>query len=213
MRLQLRQICVPTDLSEGADHAVHYAAALAHQHDAKLTLLHVLEDVGALVQHPDFSATGEVARAYFRKLEDAGADVLTEADLKKRFVALFSDDQAEVEGAAASEAPRPAALDQDQSVHRFLKGLEEGAAGSLATVGEDWWQDITVDRVVRYGHPVEEICHYAGKHATDLIVMGTHGRSGLGRVLLGSVAERVLRISPCPVLVVRHPDHDFTLVE
>ncbi|MEO8498138.1 MAG: universal stress protein, partial [Planctomycetota bacterium] len=47
----------------------------------------------------------------------------------------------------------------------------------------------------------------------DLIVMGTHGRSGLARMLLGSVAERVLRLSPCPVVVVRHPDHQYTLVE
>ena len=43
----------------------------------------------------------------------------------------------------------------------------------------------------------------------DLIVMGTHGRSGMERLLVGSVAERVIRTAPCPVLTVRHPEHEF----
>jgi nucleotide-binding universal stress UspA family protein len=43
----------------------------------------------------------------------------------------------------------------------------------------------------------------AGKRAVDLIIMGTHGRTGLSYVLLGSVAERVVRLAPCPVLVTR----------
>jgi nucleotide-binding universal stress UspA family protein len=46
-----------------------------------------------------------------------------------------------------------------------------------------------------------------------MIVMGTHGRSGLSRLLMGSVTERVLRISPCPIVVVRHPEHEYTLVD
>jgi nucleotide-binding universal stress UspA family protein len=52
------------------------------------------------------------------------------------------------------------------------------------------------------GIPGDEIVDYATKIGADLIVMGTHGRGGLRRVLLGSVAEKVLRAACCPVLVV-----------
>jgi nucleotide-binding universal stress UspA family protein len=54
------------------------------------------------------------------------------------------------------------------------------------------------------GRPAAEIVAAAKKVGADLIVMGTHGRSGLTRVLLGSVAESVLRKAPCPVLTVKH---------
>ena len=59
------------------------------------------------------------------------------------------------------------------------------------------------------GHPVMEILRYAKDHAIDLIVMGTHGRGPLGHVVLGSVAERVVRKAPCPVLTVRTPEREF----
>jgi nucleotide-binding universal stress UspA family protein len=52
------------------------------------------------------------------------------------------------------------------------------------------------------GDPAQEILRYAERHPIDLIVVGTHGRSGVSRVLLGSVAERVLRGARCPVLAV-----------
>lgn len=55
---------------------------------------------------------------------------------------------------------------------------------------------------VREGHPVDEICREA--KPSDLIIIATHGRRGLSRMLLGSVAESVIRHAPCPVLVVRH---------
>ncbi len=53
------------------------------------------------------------------------------------------------------------------------------------------------------GSPAQEIVEYAEDEGIDLIVMGTHGRSGVDRLLLGSVAERVVRTSPVPVLTVR----------
>lgn len=59
---------------------------------------------------------------------------------------------------------------------------------------------------VREGHPAEEILAAAEDH--DLIVMGTHGRSGLEHLLLGSVTEKVIRHADCPVLVVRTPEED-----
>jgi universal stress protein A len=55
------------------------------------------------------------------------------------------------------------------------------------------------------GDPAEVIVSTAETDGCDVIVMGTHGRSGLGRVLMGSVAEQVIRKGPCPVLTVRSP--------
>ena len=59
--------------------------------------------------------------------------------------------------------------------------------------------------VVRPGSPAAEIVHYAEEHAVDLIVMGTHGRGFVAHVVMGSVAEKVVRTAPCPVLTVRDP--------
>jgi nucleotide-binding universal stress UspA family protein len=59
------------------------------------------------------------------------------------------------------------------------------------------------------GGPVEEIVDYAKEKNIDLIVMGTHGRGWLAHVLMGSVAEKVVRKAPCPVLTVRLKEHEF----
>jgi nucleotide-binding universal stress UspA family protein len=60
---------------------------------------------------------------------------------------------------------------------------------------------------LRVGAPAEEIVFYAELCDVDLIIMGTHGRSGIAHVLMGSVAEQVVRAAPCPVLLVRAPKH------
>jgi nucleotide-binding universal stress UspA family protein len=57
--------------------------------------------------------------------------------------------------------------------------------------------------VLRAGVPYEQIVAAAEEEKADMLVLGTHGRSGLNRLLLGSVAERVVRLAPCPVLTVR----------
>jgi nucleotide-binding universal stress UspA family protein len=59
------------------------------------------------------------------------------------------------------------------------------------------------DAVLRLGLPWDQVLAVAEQVSADLIVMGTHGRSGIGRVLLGSVAERIVRHSPIPVLTIR----------
>ena len=58
-------------------------------------------------------------------------------------------------------------------------------------------------------NPAAEIAEYARAHDVDLIVLGTHGRSALGHLMMGNVAERVVRTAPCPVLTVRQPEHEF----
>ena len=57
------------------------------------------------------------------------------------------------------------------------------------------------------------IVEYAAAHGMDLIVVGTHGRGGVGHLLLGSIAERVVRTAKCPVLTVRHPEHEFVTTD
>jgi universal stress protein A len=56
-----------------------------------------------------------------------------------------------------------------------------------------------------------EIVRYARDQKIDLLVMGTHGRGPIAHMLLGSVAEKVVRKAPCPVLTVRHPEHEFVM--
>jgi len=63
--------------------------------------------------------------------------------------------------------------------------------------------------LMRVGAPFLEIINAAQSEHADLIVMGTHGRSGLAHVLMGSVAERVVNKAPCAVLTIRHPDRKF----
>jgi nucleotide-binding universal stress UspA family protein len=65
--------------------------------------------------------------------------------------------------------------------------------------------------VVVEGEPFYEIIQLARKESVDLIVMGTHGRTGLDHVLFGSTAERVVRKAPCPVLTIRLPGKQFVM--
>jgi nucleotide-binding universal stress UspA family protein len=74
---------------------------------------------------------------------------------------------------------------------------------ALERLAEDLGREVPVVTAVVAGLPVaEEIVRYARTHGIDLIVVGTHGRTGPSRLLLGSVAERVVRTAPCPVLAV-----------
>ena len=63
-----------------------------------------------------------------------------------------------------------------------------------------------IDSEVLFGHGARTIAEYAAERGIDLIVIGTHGRTGFAHLLLGSVAERLVRTAPCPVLTVRHPE-------
>jgi nucleotide-binding universal stress UspA family protein len=64
---------------------------------------------------------------------------------------------------------------------------------------------ISVQHILLEGDPATEIVRYAADAGMDLVVMGTHGRTGLERLLMGSVAEKVMREAPCSVLVVKLP--------
>ena len=64
---------------------------------------------------------------------------------------------------------------------------------------------------VAKGVPYVAIVRYARAQDIDLIVLATHGRTGLSHALVGSVAEKVVQMAPCPVLTVKHPEHEFVL--
>jgi nucleotide-binding universal stress UspA family protein len=80
---------------------------------------------------------------------------------------------------------------------------------------EEYWEQlrqrqpedprVSVERLLAEGSPGEAILRAARETGCDLIVLGTHGRTGLGRVLMGSVAEEVVRKATCPVLTVKVP--------
>lgn len=91
----------------------------------------------------------------------------------------------------------------------FARELEKAARSSLARVAEQAGMPVT--QAMLWGRPHVEIGRYAKAHAIDLIVMGTHGRGFVAHLLLGSVAERVVRTAPCPVLTVREREHDFVV--
>jgi len=149
--MRLQSILVPTDFSEPSAKALHYALALAKQFDAKITLLHIVEPIGAT---PDFAYNPLVL---------------------------------ETETVMASAR---------KQLHRLIE--KEGIRPALIK-----------STVVRNGVPFHEIAQAAATLKIDLIVISTHGYTGLKHVLLGSTAERVVRHAPCPVLVVRKEERDF----
>ncbi len=69
---------------------------------------------------------------------------------------------------------------------------------------------LAVEHVLVEGDPAESILGHARQTECDIIVIGTHGRTGLDRLLMGSVAEQVVRKAPCPVLTVKAPHHFAT---
>ena len=99
-----------------------------------------------------------------------------------------------------------------ESMEAQTEMLRIEATKTLNTLPPDGWSDgKPVVREVRVGAAFMEIIDYAREKDIDLIVIGTHGRSGLMHVLMGSVAERIVRKSPCPVLTVKPEGHQFVM--
>ncbi len=97
-------------------------------------------------------------------------------------------------------------LQVQHGVEQWLKDLRQEADQRLRALAEELRRQKAVVRtVLREGRAVDEILKAAQPAQTDLVVLGTHGRTGLPHVVLGSVAERVVRQAPCPVLTVRSP--------
>jgi nucleotide-binding universal stress UspA family protein len=97
------------------------------------------------------------------------------------------------------------------AVQQVEQGLESVARRQMdQLITDDDRTSLSVVTAVRVApSAASDIVEYARSNAIDLVVMGTHGRGVLGHLLMGSVAERVVRSAPCPVLTVRIEERDF----
>jgi len=94
----------------------------------------------------------------------------------------------------------------------YAPDMEQAIQGHLEDeVPTDLASDLHFELAIRRGTPFLEIVRYARHGEADLIVMATHGRTGLAHMLIGSVAEKVVRKAPCPVLTIRHPEQKFEM--
>ncbi len=88
--------------------------------------------------------------------------------------------------------------------------VREAAEQSLdKLMAEEIGNAVPASRAMRIGRPATEIAAAAKELDADLIIISTHGHTGLKHVFLGSVTENVARVAPCPVLVVREEEHEF----
>ncbi|MFQ5569557.1 MAG: universal stress protein [Rhodothermales bacterium] len=102
---------------------------------------------------------------------------------------------------ADAHTPTSAGASSDvELLKRLLEGVEPGHPGEATNT-------VRIERtIVRDIAAAPAIIGYADEHDIDLVIMGTHGRRGLRRVVLGSVAEEVVRMAPCPVLTIHRRD-------
>ncbi len=150
--MKIEKILFPTDFSESSNHALKYAISFAKEHNAKLFLLHVIENIYI---YPGFSETA------FPMVE------------------LYAD-------------------------------MEKYAENEMtSTINKRCPENIPTEKIIAKGTPFLEIVNTAKDREIDLIVIATHGKSGLEHVFFGSTAEKVVRKSPCPVLSIRNPEHGF----
>jgi len=107
------------------------------------------------------------------------------------------------EGLSLARAIAPEALGQEmaQEAERRLKML----------IPADQRSGLDVEMLILHGLPFLEIIRYAKANGIDLIVIGTHGRTGMEHILFGSTAEKVVRKAPCPVLSIRPAEHAFVM--
>ena len=94
----------------------------------------------------------------------------------------------------------------ENQIESSKKAAAEAMEAMRAELG-----DAPVEAQVLMGSPHVEIVRYARREDVDLIILATHGRTGLAHALIGSVAEKVVQMAPCPVLTIKHPEHEFVL--
>jgi len=96
------------------------------------------------------------------------------------------------------------------AVPEYVVDLEQRERKALdALTAELRERRVDVEPVFIIGKAYQEIVKAAKLHNVDVITMATHGSKGLSHLVFGSTAEKVVRLAPCPVLTVKHPEHDF----
>lgn len=167
-------ILAPTDFSATADQALSYAFEEANVHHAKLTVLHVMH-------HP-----------HQTQVHYVHGNPEIRSGFQDAVVVVPTDFDPETGGHLPTpQGPAPETVRRDYT-EEVLTQLRDHVSGAF--VG-NWEARVVV------GNPADAILRVARERGVDLIVMGTHGRTGLQHVLLGSVAEHVVRHAQCPVLV------------
>lgn len=98
----------------------------------------------------------------------------------------------------------------------ILPGMKEESMDVVASRAREHMEQLLADAdadefrvLIEHGNACRNIVRLARNEDVDLIVITTHGRSGLSHVLMGSTAENIVRLAPCPVLVTREGTHDF----
>jgi nucleotide-binding universal stress UspA family protein len=143
----------------------------------------------------DFSPGSHAALGYALFLGARMGATLEVLHVYDAVEAMGPDAKVVVEG----KAPQPL----QQLLRDRAAGLMDRFVKGVPGIGE-----LPVRTRVEAGKSAEAILRIADKERFDLIVMGTHGRTGLSRLMVGSVAERVIRDAPCPVMTVRVPSAD-----
>jgi nucleotide-binding universal stress UspA family protein len=139
------------------------------------------------ILHPtDFSEhSGQAFRLACSLARDHGARLIV-LHVLERPVFVYG-------GVLMAPPPPPLSAGQREAAREQLRGLEPPDPA------------VPVEHLLEEGDPATATLQVAQERRCELIVMGSHGRTGLGRLLMGSVAERVVREAPCPVLIVRIP--------
>ncbi len=136
---------------------------------------------------------------YTKKAVDCGIDIANNTGAKLHAIYV-------VDTTAYSSIPLSAPMEYAYSILR-----QEGDMAIKYVAGRAEAAGLEVEGIIAQGHPAEEIIKYAEKNSIDLIVMGTLGKSGLDRFLLGSVADKVIRNSIIPVIAVPVKDKKIEL--
>jgi nucleotide-binding universal stress UspA family protein len=179
----LTRILVPTNLGEPSQTAIKYGVAFARQFQAKLFLVHVLPA-------RELEAALETQRV-LEVLSPGGAGAAVAG--------------AAVAGAAVASAPEPAPGEVARNAAR------EDLARLLSAEDEEATRAEYQLRASGVAGPGDAIVRCAEELDVELIVMGKHRLGFVEHLVAGSVAEKVIRHAPCPVLIVQHPEHDFVV--
>jgi nucleotide-binding universal stress UspA family protein len=150
----------------------------------------------------DFSAGGMVSEEWALRLaSQEAAEVILVHAVENPLLDMYDPDKAEINLRKIMEESRQ---HPPRSAQPFWDHAHKVAHAKLTHIRQQFLgARVQVELIVREGPAAEDILKVAEQKDVDLIVMATHGRSGVRRFVLGSVTEKVVRATPCPVLAVR----------